>query len=213
MSATEPTFSTLCRHDGRTCGACCWGSDIDRAALAKQLARNRRLFHHFNRLSRPVTNLGAFLHELRVRRGLDLLLAPLLWLPIVSSMLRRLMAKRIVCAFAAFESGDDNSVGCLLHPKRCHNVDLRQRFAFRLLHGFRCGSAEYFCDANMHFRESSREEQANVLQQLPCSDWFNYSNAIAAQSRRIAIRHDAPTGGAQEPLDLVRTHNRSIPCR
>ena len=127
--------------------------------------------------------------ELLSRRGLDLILAPLLWIPFLSQWIRERLQTHIVCAFVHFEDSAHEHVGCRLHPTRWNGVDLRQTSAFRLLHGFSCGSANFLCSEAKRFALSATDtsDPADaLLQQTSVSfvvpDWYDYSKAIRDRS-------------------------------
>ncbi len=172
--------SSLCRIGGRTCGGCCWAAGIPRPGLERKLARHRRLFARLSDRTRPPSPLRLLLHELRARRGLDLILAVLQWVPWLGPHLARRFADDVVCAFAAFEDEGNAQVGCLLHPTRCGGKDARQRAAFRLLKNFGCGAPDYSCEACLRYSSSDSEQQAAILQQLPADDWFDYSQSVVS---------------------------------
>lgn len=88
----------ICSLEGKTCGACCWSPRLSRAELRRKLRRHRRQF----RATKPRSSLGLLRHELLVRRGLDLIVAPLLIVPVVRGLVSTLLRRRLVCAFAAF---------------------------------------------------------------------------------------------------------------
>lgn len=175
---------SLCRNNGRTCGACCWGSDVPRESLKLQLKRNQRVSSLLLN-DRPPGSMRLLSLELLSRRGLDLILAPLLWIPFVAKWIRERLQTHIVCAFVQFEDAEHQQVGCRLHPTRWNGVDLRQASAFRLLHGFSCGSAEFLCSEAQRFALSATE----TSDESPCSsvslvvpDWYDYSKAIRDRS-------------------------------
>lgn len=189
MTTEAAQSPSLCRNNGRTCGACCWGSDVPRASLELQLKRNQRVSSQLLNDRLP-GSMRLLLLELLSRRGMDLILAPLLWIPFLSKWIRERLQTRIVCAFVQFEDSEYQQVGCRLHPTRWHGVDLRQASAFRLLHGFSCGTAGYLCSEAKRFAESAAKTSAagtsdhsrcsNVALLIP--DWYDYSKAIRDRS-------------------------------
>jgi hypothetical protein len=114
------------------------------------------------------------LHELRARRGLDLVLGPLFLLPGIGVALRSWYRARLVCGFVAFRDETETTVGCLLHPSRWKGADLRSS-AFRLLPGVGCGSADYLCSAARRFHASTPEERTRLSEVVRGLDWYEYS--------------------------------------
>jgi hypothetical protein len=120
-----------------------------------------------------------FLHELAARRGLDLLLGALLLLPRLSDLLRPWLRQRMVCAFLGFEDAAEQRVGCLLHPSRWSEREVRPRVAFTLLRGFSCGSPDWYCLAAHWFARATWEERRTFAQATVGLDWFRFSRAAA----------------------------------
>jgi hypothetical protein len=126
------------------------------------------------------------LHELLSRRGIDLILAPLLWIPLLSAWIRKRLVPHVVCAFVRFEGADNQQVGCALHPTRWNGVDVRHDVAFRLLRGFSCGSPDFLC-AEAHRFATSLSQPSQEPYQIPqvsfvVPDWYDYSQAIRSRS-------------------------------
>lgn len=158
----------------KTCGACCWGPSVSREGLARRLRRHRALFPSSG-LPGPV---GLLRHELLARRGLDLLLAPLLWLPVLGSKLRSWFQGRVVCSFLAFLDDGETAVGCLLHPTRWDGAESR-RGAFRLLAGVACGAPDYLCASAVRFSRETPLSRLRFQIATRRLDWFEYSLAAS----------------------------------
>ena len=170
----------LCRYDGHTCAACCWGDEVPRPALAAALRRNGRLFGGARAGERPPGRLRLLLHELAARRGLDLLWSVLLWVPGFGPWLRLRLRGRLVCAFAAFEDERERRVGCLLHPTRWGGGDVRQKAAFALLAGLGCGGADFFCLAARLFAVAPWGERQRFARRVRGADWHDYGRMASA---------------------------------
>ena len=117
----------LCRQDEHTCGCCCWGEEVRRPALEAQLGRQTRLFRSRFYPGRPPGRLELVCYEVAARRGLDLLLAVLLWVPVLGDWLRLRLKRHLVCAFLGFEDEGQRRIGCLLHPSRWQGRDVRRQ--------------------------------------------------------------------------------------
>lgn len=178
---TPATFS-LCRQNGLTCAACCWGRHASRRLLTTRLSRNRDLFSRHSQSPRPPSATALFIHELWSRCGSDLVYALLLHLPFLRRHLQRWLADRVVCAFAAFESDDATAVGCLLHPSRYKGVDVRAIAAFRLLPGFSCGPPSFSCKASKNLAEVPVQKRADAIATCGARDWFDYSTRVREMS-------------------------------
>jgi hypothetical protein len=170
----------LCRFDGHTCAACCWGEAVRpvalRAAVRRQTRLARRRFAG-PRLPGPAALLR---HELAARRGLDLLLGLLLLLPPVAAWLRPRLRRHLVCAFLAFEGSGEQRVGCLLHPSRWYGTDVRPRAAFRLLRGVACGPPDWYCLAAHWFAGATWEQRRDFARRTRALDWYAFSRAASA---------------------------------
>jgi hypothetical protein len=178
----------ICSLGGKTCGACCWGPSVSREDVASRLRRHRDLF----RASRLDGRLGLLLHELRARRGLDLLLAPLFLLPCVGAKLRSWFGEKVVCAFVAFLDGTETTVGCLLHPSRWDGWD-RRNSAFALLSGVGCGSPDYLCAAAKRFQLEPPRERRRFEIAAREMDWFDYSRAASTFAASCVPKKGVPT--------------------
>lgn len=215
MSAIEPSridapaqSSSLCRVGPRSCGGCCWASEISCKELEPRLARHRRLFARLRSSTRPPSRFRLLVYELRVRRGLDLVLAVLQWVPWLRGRVSRWFAADVVCAFAAFEDEDHQQVGCLIHPSRFGGEDVRQRSAFGLLRHFGCGAADYSCQACHLFSSGDSDEQAEMLQQLPADGWFDYSQAVVSLNLQL---QESNALDCDDPKP-TRNHTREPAC-
>jgi hypothetical protein len=181
----------ICSSGEKTCGACCWSPSLPRADVEKKLRRHRDLFPE-----RGIPSaFGLLWHELRARRGLDLILAPLLWIPLARAWLRARLQARLVCAFVAFRDRSETALGCLLHPERSAGVD-RRPFAFRLLRSFACGAPDYLCDGALRFEAAPPRERRRFQIAVRELDWFDYGHA--------ASRFASHSGGTPCPSSFTR---------
>jgi hypothetical protein len=177
----------ICSLGDKTCGACCWGPSVSREELVLRLRRHRTLFESGGR---P----GAWrllLHELRARRGFDLLLAVLLLIPWVEKKARRWFQARVVCAFLAFRDATESTVGCLLHPARWNGEDLRPA-AFRMLPRVSCGSPDYLCPAARNFESATPIARLRFQLAARETDWFDYSRAASTFSHSRSVQKGEP---------------------
>jgi hypothetical protein len=185
----------LCRAGGHTCAACCWGDRVGRAALARRLRRQGRLFARL--VGRSPTRLRLLLYELAAGRGAELVWGLLLLLPLVGDLLRPWLKRRTACPFLAFEGQGEARVGCLLHPARWDGADRRGR-AFAWRRGFGCGPADYVCLAGYRFRRAPLAARRAFLAAAAGLDWFSYSAAAGAfpgpASGSAATRSSPPAG-------------------
>jgi hypothetical protein len=177
----------LCRFDGHTCGGCCWGDAVRPAPLRSALRRQSRLFRRLRPSPGVPDGWQLVRHELAARRGLDLLLACLLCIPVLSAWLRPWLRRHLVCAFLGFEDGGERRVGCLLHPGRWGGVEVRPRAAFRLLPGVSCGAPDWYCLAAHWFVRATWQERRDFARRTRALDWYGYSRAATAY-------HDPPVG-------------------
>ena len=168
-----PTEDALCRQDRHTCAACCFGEKVPRERLERRLRRQTALFCEWIGQSGRL-RWRPWRYELRVRPVVDLLWALLLMLPVVGNLLRPWLQKRSVCAFLGIEDDEESRVGCMLHPSRL-GVDLRQKAAFALWHGFGCGAGAYFCSSAWIFRRLPWRVRREFLRECEPLDWFEYS--------------------------------------
>jgi hypothetical protein len=185
--------ASLCQLGQQSCGSCCWGRSLPRDELAPVLERNRILFQKIHSPGQLPSEWRLFWHEIVSRRGCDLVWAPLLWLPWIGKRLKAYLAKRMVCAFVAFDTVDQQSVGCMLHPLRHNDVDRRQRNAFRLLRNVDCGQTSYICDGCQRYNDEPLPSQQNFGQFVSNLDWFNYSIVVQAFGARIPLPFEPNT--------------------
>jgi hypothetical protein len=144
--------------------------------------------------------LGLLLHELTVRRGVDLLWAILLLVPGLGDWLRPRLKRRITCAFLGFEDAEERRVGCMIHPSRWHGQEVRPKVAFALLPGFGCGAPDYYCLAAHCFAHAGWREQLQFAKETAAMDWYEFSHAVTGYRpigrltavRRTAVRAPAP---------------------
>jgi hypothetical protein len=177
VSAAPPR--PLCRFDGHTCAACCWGEAVRPGALRAAFRRQTRLFRRFGP-TRPPGAWELLRHELAARRGADLLLAALLLVPFLGAWLRPWLRRRLVCAFLGYEDAGARRVGCLLHPSRWAGRDVRPQAAFRLLPGFACGAPDWYCLAAHWFARATWEERRDFGRRTQALDWYRFSLAASA---------------------------------
>jgi hypothetical protein len=168
----------LCRFDGHTCAACCWGEAVRPAALRAALRRQTRLFRQLG--PSPPGRWELLRHELAARRGVDLLLGALLLLPVLGAWLRPWLRPRLVCAFLGFEDAAGRRVGCLLHPSRWAGREVRPRAAFRLLRGFACGEPDWYCLAAHWFARATWQERRDFARRTQSLGWYRFSRAASA---------------------------------
>jgi hypothetical protein len=128
-------------------------------------------------MAQPPSRWQLLRHELAARRGIDLLLAALLLIPVLSDWLRPRLKSRMVCAFLGIEDAEERRLGCLLHPTRWEGTELRPASAFRLLRGFGCGSPRYLCSAAHRFAAARAEQVREFARQVAGMDWYHYSRA------------------------------------
>jgi hypothetical protein len=165
----------LCRFDGHTCAACCWGEAVTPRRLRATLRRQTRLFRRWF-AGRHLPGRGRFLlYELLVRRGLNLVWAVLLLLPGLGEWLRPRLKRRLVCAFLGFEDSGEHRVGCLLHPSRWDGVEVRPRVAFGWLPGVGCGAPDWYCVAAHWFARAGWQERRDLARRSAPLDWYEFS--------------------------------------
>ncbi len=179
MSRAEPSGMPLCRFDGHTCAACCWGEQVTRSALRARLRRQARLFRHWFPTGTLPGRYALLLYEVVVRGGLDLVFLLLLLVPGLGTWLRPWLRRRLVCAFVGFEDSQEKRVGCLLHPSRWEGREVRPQMAFGLLPGFACGSPDYYCLAAHWFARAPWQAQQQFAQQTASLDWYAFSRVAS----------------------------------
>lgn len=135
---------------------------------------NRELFNSTHQDKEP-TRWSLFIYEIRSRRGLDILLALVLRLPVLGNRLRQKLSKKFICSFLAFDDDTDSKIGCLIHPSRMHGADLRQEVAFRLLKGLNCGASDFYCNSALLFDRASETEKLDFIEENKSADWYQYS--------------------------------------
>jgi hypothetical protein len=159
---------------------------VSREDLVHRLRRHRALFD-----GRRPGRWSLLRHELRARRGFDLVLAVLLFLPYVQGKVRLWFHARVVCSFLAFRDATEETVGCLLHPARWNGDDLRPA-AFRLLPGVSCGSPDYLCAAARNFESATPIARLRFQLAARETDWFDYSLAASTFSRSRSVQKGEP---------------------
>jgi hypothetical protein len=188
MPRQPEILAPLCRASGKSCGACCTGTAIDRATLTARLRRHRQHFPRTGNQPPSAVQLRRF--ELRVRHGLDLVLGWLLVLPAIGPALRGWLRPRLTCAFLAFDDAAETTIGCLLHPCRWQGVDRRQAAAFAGLPGFGCGGAAG-CDAADRYGQASRRVREQFHQSAAHADWYEYSRLAPTFGSNPSVRNQA----------------------
>ena len=174
----DNAVSSLCRSKGGTCGACCWGKQVERKRLTSQLSRNRYVFERYVAGFLRPSSLRLLIHEIRASLGTHVVFAMLLRIPVLRKPFRNWFADRLVCTFVAFDADDSTAVGCLMHPSRHSGRDIRTQSAFRLLPGVECGRPTFFCKASMDLVNASDSSRAKTLDLSAGSDWFDYSSRV-----------------------------------
>jgi hypothetical protein len=200
-----PADDPLCRQDGRTCAACCFGERVPRGQLERRLRRQTALLRDWigqGRLSRR----RLWQYEFRARPAMDLLWAFILLLPVVGNLLRPWLQKRSVCAFLGFEDDEESRVGCILHPARW-GVDHRQKAAFALWRGFGCGAGDYFCSSAWIFRRLPWRVRRDFLREIEPLDWFEYSRRC-----RFGSYHVLPQPGVGQAKESLQCGITSSEC-
>jgi hypothetical protein len=183
--------ASLCQRGQQSCGACCWGKSLSREVLTAALERNRTLFERIRMTGQLPGRWRLLWHELVSRRGRDLFWSPLLWIPGIGARLKKRLAAELVCAFVAFDSSEQKSVGCMLHPLRHDGQDLRRETAFRLLKNVDCSQTSYICDGCKRYNEDSADSQQHFSQFTSSLDWFNYSIVVQAFGAKIPLPFEA----------------------
>jgi hypothetical protein len=181
--STESRPDSLCRGGGHTCGACCWGEAVSRPVLAERLRRQTLWFKRLIPPGAPPSRPRLLVFELIARRGVDLLVAPLLWVPWLGEWLRLRLHRTMSCAFLAHTDANQEQIGCLLHPTHWHGVD-RRFAAFALLAGMGCGRPDFFCLAAWRFAHASPGERFEFRKKVTDADWHGYSRAAARFTSR-----------------------------
>lgn len=172
---SRPRPEALCRSANHSCGGCCWGSAVTRAALERRLRRQTGLFAQMFKENRLPSRWRLLHFELLARRGADLFLAVLLAMPLLGDWLRPRVARRLSCAFLGFTDAAHEQIGCLLHPTRWQGRDERRRAAFGLLRGCGCGRADFFCLGAWRFAHARTDRRWNFLEAMRGADWFTFS--------------------------------------
>jgi hypothetical protein len=173
----------LCRFEGHTCAACCFGEDVPPHRLRAALHRQTRLFaRHFRGRQLP-ERLTLLRYELLARRGADAVLTILLLLPGVGGLLRSWLKRRMVCAFLGYE-GEESRVGCMLHPSRWEGREVRPRVAFGWLPGFSCGAPDWYCEAAVWFARAGWRHRRDFARATSGMSWYQYGRAAVAYAEK-----------------------------
>ena len=195
--------STLCRRNDNSCGACCWGIDVDRATLNVRLERHRKSFEQLVGQNKP-TAVRLFWHECVCHRGKNLAWAVLLRIPFIRERCKRRLSRQLVCAFLGFDSAARTKVGCLLHPSRHPGSDIRNSVAFRMLPGVECGDPQYVCDGCHRFDAMSAGQKSVFTEAVSSQDWYDYTQTVRALSAGVILSGvDAGADHQRSPSGLL----------
>jgi hypothetical protein len=193
--------ASLCRVNNHTCGACCWGADVEKSQLILRLRRQRDLFRRFNSVITMPGRFRLFLHEVLATRGINLLWAIQIRLPWIGKRQKTSIAQSIVCPFMGFDDDQENSVGCMIHPTRFEGQDIRSAVAFALLPGINCGDASYLCTGCTRFNEMPANQTLVFLDAVRGQDWYEYTRTVRAFScTAIVSRPSNTTGTASDDI-------------
>lgn len=190
-SIASPTDGP-CSLGGRTCGSCCWSASIPRPELEARLRRHLRLFESHLRSGWYPGRTALLFHELRARHLAGVLLGLMQWLPLAGPAITARIARSVVCAFAAFRDRSESRVGCLLHPTLWQGRDVRADTAFRILPGFGCGVATYFCTGAQWFVAASDVARRSFDLESAPLDWFEYGRAVQRFDEHPTQRRESP---------------------
>ena len=172
--ATEP----LCRGDAGQCIGCCVDPRAGRDRLERLLAANTDAYARRLAATQHPTRIDYFVHELRRRRGFDLLATALAVLPPWAWPRLVYDRRRTGCVYAGYLDERRREVGCLLHPSRHGGRDHRP-VAF-LTDPLRWCNPEFLCAA------------ARAGERVDRSDWFAYTRTVVERNRALRSR---PRGG------------------
>ena len=208
--------ASLCRTNGKTCGACCWGVTVSRSDLETLLERHRKSFLFWTRDGTVISKSRLFFHETWCRRGKNIIWSLALRLPVISERLKQHLARNLTCAFMGFDTEQHKSVGCMLHPTRFEGEDVRQAAAFRLLPGIECGDPGYVCQACSSVNQLTEPQRSAVAESLTTGDWYEYTRKIRFISAGLIVLPEvAEPGNANELLPILpeRPVDREIAAR
>ncbi|MEO1980902.1 MAG: hypothetical protein ABGZ24_10330 [Fuerstiella sp.] len=159
------------------------------------MRRNRDLFRHLGASRTLPGRFRLFLHEVLATRGINLLWAVLVRLPWFGKRQKKSIAQSIVCPFMGFDDNQEESVGCMIHPTRFEERDVRSAVAFALLPGISCGDANYVCTGCTRFNDMPADQTQVFLDIVGSQDWYEYTRTIRAFScNAIVPMPDSVTG-------------------
>jgi hypothetical protein len=163
--------------------------------LVTRLRRQRRLFRGVSAVKTIPGRFRLFLHEVLATRGINLLWAVQMRLPWIGKRRKSSIAQSIVCPFMGFDDDQENSVGCMLHPTRFEEQDVRSAVAFALLPGISCGDANYICTGCTRFNEMPADQTLVFLDAVGGQDWYEYTRTIRAFSCTAIVSQPNHTNG------------------
>ena len=198
MSHSEFKEASLCRVNGKTCGACCWGVSVSQSELEVLLERHRTSFRFWTRGGTALSPLRLFLHETWCRRGQNIVWAVALRLPSVGQRLKQSLGQNLTCAFMGFDTSDQSAVGCMMHPARFGGRDVRQGAAFRFLPGVECGDPGYVCDGCSRVDALDETTRAAVVEAISSGDWYKYTQTIRLMSAGLIALPESLQRSAKE---------------
>ena len=212
MSSTPYREASLCRANGHSCGACCWGPQVSREELLVVLDRNRRSFKRWTKDGTRLSWWRLFLHETFSHKGRNLLWAIGLRLPVLSKQLKKKLARKLTCSFLGFDDEQNAASGCMLHPVRWEGQDVRQQNAFRMLPGIECGDPAFVCNACHQMEGESNPQRQQFVQITTGMDWYDYSETVRLVSAGIirpdgTLAMDPLSGGTDGSRDLDVEHS------
>ncbi len=158
------------------------GAGVERSQMVLRLRRHRDLFHNIGTGRTLPGRLRLFLHEVLATRGINLLWAVQVRLPWIGKRRKKSIAQSIVCPFMGFDDDQEESVGCMIHPTRFEERDIRSAVAFTLLPGISCGDANYVCTGCTRFNDMPADQTRVFLDVVRSQDWYEYTRTIRAFS-------------------------------
>lgn len=204
MSDGEFKEASLCRSNGNTCGACCWGVKVSRSDLEVLLERHRVSFQFWTRGGTVLSRWRLWLHETWCFRGRNLLWAVMLKRKSHSQSLKKSLSQNLTCTFMGFDDEGAATVGCMLHPTRFDGRDVRQGAAFRFLGGVECGDPGYVCDGCSKVDALDSETRTAIAKSLSSRDWYDYTQTVRLMSAGlIALPESAPVASERESRALL----------
>ena len=182
MVKSTPTISSLCQRGAQTCGACCWGVNVNRTTLVRRLRRHRISFQRVATTKR-YRHWRLLCHEVRVHRGMNLIWAVLLRLPWTSQRLKRHLAKEPDMSVCWFRLGQRSTDWLYAAPDKASRF--RHSVALSLFDGFPESSVvtqTMSVMAAINFDGLPPSQQAAFTGAVRDMDWFDYTNTVRAFS-------------------------------